>query len=166
MVPSMRQPATLVHLIRNFLLLEIGAVALYRTHTRFVPPALKPLFREFEAIEIGHRERFAQLHRDLHRGRNWWAAPFANMGAQVLALLVALGGTRAILRFERNIERKAVADYTDALRVVDHAALRTAIMHTLDDEFRHDKLMALLERYKGEEEYHIRELEKALHDMA
>lgn len=161
----MRQPATLVHLIRNFLMLEIGAVALYRTHLRFVSVALKPLFREFESIEIGHRERFAQLHRDLHRGRDWWAMPFVNFGATILAHCVALRGTEAILQFERNVERKAVADYTDALRVVDHTALRTAIMHTLEDEFRHDRLMELLEKYRGDEEHHIHELEKALHEM-
>lgn len=161
----MRPPATLRKLLQNFLMLEIAAVALYRTHGRMVPAELKPLLREFESTEIGHRERFAQLYRDLHGGRGWWAIPFANVYATFLAWRVGLKGTRAILEFERDIERRAVADYTDAMRVVEHSAVRTAIEQTLADEFRHDKLMNLLEEYRGDEEHHIRELERALHHM-
>ena len=161
----LRPPLTLRRLLRLFLLLEIGAVALYRTHGRMVPKALKPLFKEFESIEIGHRERFADLYRDLHGGRGWWMIPFANAGATCLALIVGLFGTKAILEFERNIERKAVADYTDALRVVEHALVRTAIEQTLAEEFRHDHLLRLLQEYRGDEERHIRELEKALRGL-
>lgn len=158
----MLPPVTLRRLIRNFLILEIGAVALYRTHRRMVPAAMKPLFLEFESIEINHRERFSQLYRDLHGGHGWWGMPFANFGAYLLALIVGLFGTRAILRFERDIERKAVADYTDALSLVEHTAVRAAIEQTLAEEFRHDAMIRLLEKYRGEEEYHIRELEKLL----
>jgi demethoxyubiquinone hydroxylase (CLK1/Coq7/Cat5 family) len=162
----MRPPLTLRRLLRQFLLLEIGAVALYRTHRTMVPIALKPLFKEFESIEIGHRERFADLYRALHGGRGWWMMPFANVGATCLAFVVGLFGTKAILEFERNIERKAVADYTDALRVIEHAAVRTAIEQTLADEFRHDRLLRLLQEYRGDEERHIRELEKVLKETA
>jgi len=161
----MRAPASLRILIKKFLLLEIGAVALYRTHAAFVGPRLKPLLLEFEAIEVVHRERFAQLDRELHGGRGWWLRPFADFGANLLALLVALGGTERILRFERDIERKAVADYTDALRMVEHAETRTAIQQTLADEFRHETFHTLLEKYRGDEEHHIRELEKALSEL-
>jgi len=143
-------------------MLEIGAVALYRTHGRMVPPALKPLFREFEAIEVNHREEFSRLYRHINRGRTWWAIPFVRVGANLLALVVSLGGTRAILTFERNIERHAVADYTDALTTVKDAAARTAITRVLADEIRHDELLSLLYEYRGDEERHIEELEKAL----
>jgi rubrerythrin len=155
-------PTSIRALIRGFLMLEIGAVALYRTHTRFVPPALKPLFREFEAIEIGHREAFARLYRSINNGRNWWAMPFVNCGAQILATLVSIGGTHAILAFERDIERKAVTDYTNALHTVELAAARDTLRRILADEIRHDELLSLLREYRGDEERHITELEKAL----
>ncbi len=158
----MRSPATLKRLIRNFLILEIGAVALYRMHGRMVPRALKPLFKELLAIEIEHRERFAELQRDLHGGRNWWGMPFADMGARCVALIVGLRGTEAILHFERDIERKAVADYTDALRVVEDANIRVAIQQTLADEHHHEQLTELLTRFRGDEERHIRELERVM----
>ena len=154
--PSLR------NLITQFLILEIGAVALYRTHRRLVPTALKPLFQEFEAIEIDHREQFARLYRQMNHGRNWWGMPFAAFGAKILALAVGLGGARAILTFERNIERKAVADYTDALHTVEHAATRATLQRVLADEIRHDELISVLREYRGDEERHIRELEKAL----
>ncbi len=158
-------PTSLRSLIRGFLMLEIGAVALYRTHRRFVPPALKPLFREFEAIEIGHREEFARLYRHINNGRNWWAIPFVNLGAEFLALLISIGGTRAILTFERNIEKRAVADYTDALATVELVAARDTLRRVLADEIRHDELLSLLREYRGDEERHIRELEKALRGL-
>lgn len=158
----MRPPLTLRRLIRRFLILEIGAVALYRTHGRLVPKSLRSLFLELESIEIDHRERFSGLHRDLHGGHNWWAIPFVNLGASMLAFLIGLRGTKAILRFERDVERRAVADYTDALRVVEHTAVRTAIMQTLADEFRHEKLTRLLEEYRGDEQRHIQKLEEAM----
>jgi rubrerythrin len=158
-------PTSLRALIRKFLMLEIGAAALYRMHGRLLPPALRPLFKEFESIEIDHREQFARLYRTLNKGRNWWAMPFVKIGASLLACAVSLGGTRFILTFERNIERKAVADYTDALETVKDAAVRTAIHHVLADEVRHDELLSLLREYRGDEEHHIAELEKALHDI-
>lgn len=143
-------------------MLEIGAVALYRVHRRFVPAALKPLFQEFEAIEISHREAFSRLYRRMNRGRNWWAMPFVTLGAKVLALLISLGGTRAILTFERNIEQQAVADYTNALATVELAAARDTLRRVLADEIRHDELLSLLREYRGDEERHIHELENAL----
>jgi rubrerythrin len=161
----MQPPESLRRLLHNFLILEIGAVALYRTHARIVPASLKPLFAEFESIEIGHRERFAQLYRDLHDGRDWWAIPLVNLATGLMAFWVGLKGTEHILAFERDIERRAVADYTDALRVVEHASLRTAIEQTLADEFRHANLMRLFEQYRGDEERHIRELENALQEL-
>lgn len=146
-------------------MLEIGAVALYRTHRRLVPPSLKPLFREFEAIEVSHREAFARLYRQINHGRNWWAAPFVNLGAKLLALLVGIGGTRAILAFESHIEQKAVADYTNALATVELAAARDTLRRVLADEIRHDELLSLLREYRGDEERHIRELEKSLRGL-
>lgn len=158
-------PTSLRTLIRWFLMLEIGAVELYRTHGRLVPTHLRPLFREFESIEIDHREQFSRLYRTLNNGKNWWAIPFVKLGAKCLALVVSIGGTRAILVFERNIERKAVADYTDALITVKDAAARTAIARVLADEIRHDELLSLLREYRGDEERHIQELDKIIQNL-
>lgn len=162
----MRPPATLRRMLRSFLMLEIGAVALYRMHGRMVSEELKPLFRAFLSIEIGHRETFAELYRDLHDGRGWWAAPVINAFAGLLAFGIGLFGVNRILAFERNIERRAVADYTDALRVVEHAAVRSALSRTLADEFRHEQLIRMFERYRGDEERHVHELEQLLRERA
>jgi demethoxyubiquinone hydroxylase (CLK1/Coq7/Cat5 family) len=153
---------SLRRLIRKFLMLEIGAVALYRVHGRMVSKRLRPLFQEFLAIEINHREQFAALDRSLHAGRGWWARPFLDLAASVVACITSLAGTRAILRFERSIEQQAVRDYSHALTTVEHAGTRVVLEHVLADELRHDRLTSLLMQYRGDEERHVKELEKAL----
>lgn len=152
-------------IIRKFYLLEVFAVALYRTHAKFVRPPLKPIFRHFIAIEKEHRTRFRVLDRKFKAG-GLWLAPFIDLFGTGLALIGSAFGERAILTMERNVELKAIADYQDAMNTVSHAEIRTTIQTVLNDEKHHDALFDLLEKFCNDERVHVKELAHALQEHA
>jgi demethoxyubiquinone hydroxylase (CLK1/Coq7/Cat5 family) len=150
-------------IVRKFYLLEVLAVALYRTHLRVVRSSLKPLFRHFVAVEKEHRARFRTLDRKFHAG-GLWLAPFVDVFGTALALVAGLFGERAVLRMERAVEIKAIADYREAMNTVSHAEVRTAIRTVLNDEARHGVLFDLLEKFCNDERAHVQELNRALRE--
>lgn len=149
--------------ILNFLELEVFAAELYRQHKKHVPHQLLALMEEFERVEIEHVERFAYLYEKLSnrtRPRCWvsiWAA-------RIIATGLAPFGWRIIFRFECWVEERAVADYTEAMKWVNHEEVSKAIQQTLEDEERHLPYVETLKRFCAEERRHIKEMEKRLRE--
>lgn len=150
----------LLPLIHKFLRLETLAHELYLAHLPDVPACAKKEFREFVQVEERHRRMFERLYRKIANVQSNPRFPFSVRAMKVTAWIISFGGFRAICRFECMIERRAIADYEAALKIVKHAHLRGAIKRVLEDEKSHTSLASLLQRFLADEQAHIDTLKR------
>ena len=143
----------------KFLKLETIAEALYRQHLSHVPPAIKPLVREFAEVEGRHRQTFAELYT------TWSKKPVPRFRFDAWCVCAAARvfehlGLPAIFWFECRLEAKAVKDYTAALQWVRTSEIRTALSTVLHDEQAHPPLKEVLQTFREDEKEHIRRMKK------
>lgn len=157
----MNQP-TLLPLIRKFLKLETLAHELYLTHLPHVPAFAKRDFQEFIKTEEHHRRMFERLYREVGGVPRHPHFPVSVFLMRSVAHILSLAGFATICRFECAVERRAIADYEDALRFVKRPTLRRTIQRVLHDEKQHPSLEALLTRFQHDEEEHVARMQKTL----
>ena len=84
--------------------------------------------------------------------------PIATFCAGIIAEASHLFGTSTIVRLECWIERKAIADYTNALEWIEEPNLQQLIHRVLHDEAHHLPLTEALLTFREDEEEHIRKM--------
>lgn len=152
---------TLPALLKKFIRLEVFAAELYRAHIAHVPVSLKPMMHHFAKVEGHHRDTFQKIYRDLV-GESAPHFTFIKRFVPCVAWLLSLRGPAAILTFECAIEERAVRDYSEALRWVEHPETRQAIHMVLADEKVHTPLIEALRTFRHDEEEHIQKMLAAL----
>lgn len=143
--------------VLHFLELEVFAAELYRRHVRHVPELLRPLMREFCAVEDRHIARFQELYTAVS-GRRPPRAWLSLWVARFIAWTLAPFGWKTIFRFECWVEEKAVYDYQEAMKWLTHRDVREAIEETLRDEEKHAPYLETLQRFCQDEQHHIEEM--------
>lgn len=153
---------TLLPLIHKFLRLETLAHELYLMHLPHVPAFAKKDFLGFIKTEERHRRIFERLYCRVAGVRRHPRFPVSLFCLRLVAHSLRFVGFRAICRFECAIERRAIADYEQALHRVRDPKLRTIIRGILQDEKDHPSLPTLLLKFQKEEMEHIRVMQ---HDL-
>lgn len=128
-------------------------------HLPHVPAFAKQDFLGFIKTEEQHRRTFERLYCQMAGVKRHPRFPVSLFCLRLFAHSLRFVGFRAICRFECAIERKAIADYEEALRVVYDPKLRTIIREILRDEKDHQSLPSLLAHFQKEEMHHIRVME-------
>ena len=133
---------------------------LYHAHLPHVPAFAKKDFEGFITTEEQHRRTFERLYCKIAGVKQHPRFPCSIFVLRCFAHVLRVMGFRTICRFECEIERRAIADYTRALHIVCHAPLQKILRKILKEEQSHPSLEALLKQFQHDEKEHIRVMQR------
>ena len=147
-------------MIHKFLRLETLAHELYRAHLPHVPAFAKKDFEGFITTEEHQRRTFEKLYCKIARVKHHPRFPCSIFLLRCFSSVLRVMGFRMICRFECEIERRAIADYTNALQIVRHGPLQKILRTILKEERSHPSLEALLQQFQHDEQEHIHVMQR------